>query len=437
MGRLSELEQFLQQQVSEGERDSSGQFTLSRDKALEKLAAFQLPRPSAWVLKVVQGVVAARADSLTIKQTSTDTEFYFAPQQPWTLAMIEGAFYDPETSSCRGLDHLKRGLWAVSLNEMRPFRLALPQHPEALIWTGLEFRRVATPPPEVVVLTVSHRTLFEGKGIFLLRNLEAARVNAQILDELSSFAYCCSIPLTVDRRRLDALQACPSHGHSSTTYPVKLGFTRANIPPLPIPPGTLQGYTPREPGDRTMAKIFQSEVTVPSTVSLACLISAHVARVKEGKSSVWRCQKRDSCIYWVLDGVVIARESLKLPDLSVSCAIFAPAEGLRTDLTGFNLARDELRSLRRKEVCAAVYPLLLHGSLSLDALIASSKSGAFVAGAALLAGGAMLGLASPLHGFFLVGGGLYSLATAGSAEKALEAELRQELERLRQLWKTA
>jgi len=39
MSRLSELEIFLQDQVAEGERDSSGQFTLSRFKALEKLAA--------------------------------------------------------------------------------------------------------------------------------------------------------------------------------------------------------------------------------------------------------------------------------------------------------------------------------------------------------------------------------------------------------------
>ncbi|MBT9583947.1 hypothetical protein IV102_11440 [bacterium] len=437
MGRLSELEQFLQQQVDEGQRDSSGQFTLSRDKALEKLAAFQLPRASAWVLKVVQGVVASQAPSLTIKQTSTDTEFYFDPAQAWTLAMIEAAFYDPESSDSLALDYLKRGLWAVSLNEMRPFRLALPNHPEALVWTGQEFRRAAGQSPDSVSLMVSHRTLFEGKGIILLRSFEAARVNAQILEELTQFAYVCSIPLTVDRRRIDALQACPSHGQSASSYPIRLGFAKADLPNLTIPPGSLSGYIPKEAGDSRMARVFQSQVTIPSLISVGLLLTAHVARVKEGRTTVWRCQKRDSCIYWVLDGVVVAREALLLPDFSVSCAVFASAQGLRTDLTGFNLARDEVRSARRRKICAAAGQLIRDSSLSLEALISGGKSGSYVLGTLLLASGTMLAFASPFHGVALVGGGLYTVATAGSTERALEVELKLELERLRELWNTA
>lgn len=79
MDGCSELERFLQEQVAQGVVDSSGSFSLSRAKALEKLAAFQLPRQTMWILKLVQAAVTSGAESLTIQQTSTDTELYFSP----------------------------------------------------------------------------------------------------------------------------------------------------------------------------------------------------------------------------------------------------------------------------------------------------------------------------------------------------------------------
>ncbi|MCW5871526.1 MAG: hypothetical protein KIS61_30010, partial [Candidatus Eremiobacteraeota bacterium] len=66
MSRPSELEEFLRAQVDEGAKDSSGQFTLSREKALEKLAAYQLQGGHAWVLKIVQAVVASGASQLAV-----------------------------------------------------------------------------------------------------------------------------------------------------------------------------------------------------------------------------------------------------------------------------------------------------------------------------------------------------------------------------------
>ena len=77
----SELQQLLRQQQAEGKFDSGGQFTLDRDKALAKLAAFQLPRRGAWILKIVQSAVLAGATDLKIVQTNFETRVTFRPQE--------------------------------------------------------------------------------------------------------------------------------------------------------------------------------------------------------------------------------------------------------------------------------------------------------------------------------------------------------------------
>jgi hypothetical protein len=132
----SELEEYLTGCLAEGDRDSSGAFTLARDKALEKLGNFSLPREDAWVLKVVQAAVASQATSLEVRQTSNEIQFSFGPARPWSLAEVEAAFVNPEPEADRGLDHLKRGLWSVSLNGMKPFKYSLPQQKTSLIWNG-------------------------------------------------------------------------------------------------------------------------------------------------------------------------------------------------------------------------------------------------------------------------------------------------------------
>ena len=442
MSRLSELEQFLLEQVEEGTHDSAGQFTLSRDKALEKLAAFQLPRATAWVLKVVQAAVVAASDALFVRQTGTDTEFLFTPPSHWTLDMVEAAFYDPEIASERALDHFKRALWSVSLNDMRPFRLVLPGSTGALVWTGHEFRRLAAAPQNrLLLLTVSHRSVYAGKGIVGLRTLQAARTNADILAELVNFAFVCPIQLQVDSRRLDALQGCPHHGCNPKSYPIRLGFAKSEGPPFRIPPLTLGRYQPAAPGYASLASIFQSQVTVPSQVQVAMLLSAQVNCVLSGKTFQWTAIPQESYLHWVLDGVVVERTPLSVPPLAVSVALFASAEGLRTDLTGFKLAWDEEYQQRSRRLCRAVTPLVSEARVSLEKFVRGSQQNAYVLGGCLLVGGLIMSVVSPA-GVFLIGGSVagsaaVTVAVEMSAERALDRQLQKECERLRSHWATS
>ncbi len=74
-----DLRSFLADQQNEGQLDSQGQFTISAEKAREKLAAFSLPGEYDWVLKIVQAVNLWKAPRLVVAQTRVATSFTFAP----------------------------------------------------------------------------------------------------------------------------------------------------------------------------------------------------------------------------------------------------------------------------------------------------------------------------------------------------------------------
>lgn len=431
MGRPSELEEFLRSQLEEGAKDSSGQFTLSREKALEKLAAYQLQGGQSWVLKVIQAVVTSGAPELVLRQTGTDTEFHFAPPQPWELQKFEEAFFDPEVSPDRSLDHLKRGLWSVSLHNMRPFLLACPGWGRALIWTGKSLQRGPLTERQTVLLAISHRTVYEGKGLPLLRNLEAAAGNAAVLTELRDRAFVCSIPLKLDNRRLDALQACPNYGTSKTSFPVYLGFLAGDLPELPIPPGTMGEYKPIVAGDSTVSKIFHPSAHLPPKVAVACLITAHLREVQKGKVLVWETYAQQSTLFWVRDGVVVDWEVLKSSPGCVSCALFVSAEGLHSDLTGLKLSRGEAYQQRFQEALKTFKPFLFEAELSLAAMVESQRLSGRVAGGVLLVGALALGFMVPIWGLFLAGGALATMSQSGASALALEVNLKSGLELLK------
>lgn len=427
MARASTLEEILQAQVEETVKDSSGHFTMAREKALEKLAAFQLGSLQTWILKVVQAVVACGASKLDIFLTSTDAEFLFHLDSPtWTIEQIEDAFYDPETSADCGLDHLKRGLWNVSLQNMRPFFIMLHGWSQALFWNGKDLRRQAAIVKKGNYLAVSHRNLVEGKGFPLLRNIEAATKNSAMAKELSTQAFTCPIPLTLDGRRLDALQACPEHGCGKESYPVYLGALSGNVPDIAIPPATFGKYSPSEPGNKDLARAFHNQVSLPEQVGVICLLTAHVREVSKRRSVVWETYKSRSVLFWVQDGVIIARDVLPVANYCVSCALFASADGLRTDLSGFTLIKDDNYWRRFQEVFKIPQPFLQQTEISLTDFVSGKRRNDFVAGGLLLlgAGLAFFLVPIPFHAIFLGGGGIYTLLRAGKDGEEIEKQLR-------------
>lgn len=435
MGQSSELEDLLRAEIGEGVVESSGKFTISREKALEKLAAFRLASETSWVLKIVQAAVASRCSELDIRQTSTGTEFHFSGDTGWSLAQVEAEFYQVEALSEASLEHLKQGLWSVSLNGMRPFSLVAPGWAEGLLWTGDKMVRKAVRPVAKTVLTVSHRTMVEGRRFSLIPNFEAASRNAEIARELANSAFVSSKPLRLDNRRLDALQLCPVQGLSSSSYPIQLGFLKGELPALGLPPATVSGFTQPKEVDPSMRKLLQRQASVPSRLALACMVTAHVRKVSKDKSLVWQSYPESSLIYWVRAGVVVDRSRPVGTFSCCSLALFASAEGLTADATGFTLQKnDEFRG-RERAVCRLGAEFLAEIPFSVSEVVESARRSGRMVGGLLALGGMGWTFVSPVHGVAITAVGVYKALKAGSDEIAIAAEIDSGLRDLQKDWK--
>ena len=433
----SPLDELLAAQVSEAQLDSSGAFTLSREKALEKLAEFQLPGPASWVSKVIQAAVAANWSEIRIQQTSTSTDITFVGNSIWTLEAIEGTFFDPETSSDRGLQHLKQGLWSVGLHGRRPFLFYLPRSSGALLWDGQALSRQPAYSGHLAVLTISHRKLEAGKGLPLLRNIEAARHNTEILEEIRSRSFACPIPLQVDSRRMDALQLCPGHGLALNSYPLEMAFLKGEVPSLSLPPGTLGSFEVPADTHREMRKHALEKQNFSPTFQVAALLCAHLKQVPQGKTKVWKPEKKRCQIYWILDGILIDCRAFDFPERSCSLGLVASAQGLTTDLSGLNLQINPQYRERLEKVCRLVDPFLTSANVNFDAMVKKARESHKMAGGLMMLGGVGLCFLSPIHGIAVGGMGAWTFFGAASEEREIVREVLQDLNFLRVEWLNA
>lgn len=435
MARNSELEEFLQAQLAGSRFESAGQFSLSPESALRKLAAFQLPRPTAWILKVVQAVVVSGAPFLNVRMYRGETAFCFDPQEHWSLEEIQQALLDPEVTPSDGLDYLKRGLWSISFGGRHPFHCNPGPGGRALAWDGESFHHVPCAENDLFVLTVSHRSPSQGPGLPIRSSIESARSNAALARELCEGAFVCPIPLELDGRRIDALQNCPSHGLKKGSYPIFLLFGEGSGPVLPVPPATFGKWVAPRLVNSSLSHCLRGLQPPTRQPVSAMLISAHLDL--EGTTF----HQENSYYYWVCDGVVICRqEILSLGTGGVSCAIFSSANGLRRDLTGFSVALEDVTRKQLDLVGRGLGRKLRTAVVPIDKLAAGGRAGSVWAGRALIALGILMGVGSyfePLAApgvVALVGSGVLLPILGESSGALLHKPLREELELFKRRW---
>ena len=98
---MEELNTMLARLRSEGDADSSGVFTLSLEKAGEKLAAYRLASPGLFVLNLVASAVMAGAQQFTIETKGEMTLFAFDTLLDLELGQMDGLLghiLDPKAS---------------------------------------------------------------------------------------------------------------------------------------------------------------------------------------------------------------------------------------------------------------------------------------------------------------------------------------------------
>lgn len=132
------LNQFVADKSRAGDFDSAGEFTVSTDRALEKLRVHSLENPSDWVLKMVQAAVAGHASEVRFTQFRNRVKVEFALPQPLERERLAQAWLSPKLGQ-QGefLSELLIGLRPFLLSQRLLFRLGKD---ELLEWVGEELR---------------------------------------------------------------------------------------------------------------------------------------------------------------------------------------------------------------------------------------------------------------------------------------------------------
>ena len=349
----SELYKWLKTQESEGQVESSGGFTLDRDKAWAKLGAFQLPFEQAWILKIVQAAMAHPEATLRIYQSRQETVFLISNTPHWTKDVVDEAIFEVEKKSTRDLSHLAMGIRALAQLKKRPFSLQYGVS-EHVAWAGEKFVPLAVESKEVDAngfrLGVANFEFGESTSMFSLDNVDAANFRAEVAAVLATHCYLTRQDIVVDRLLVSGYLNDP-----------KFGFTEGSRPLILLKAPTHEGLPDLEFSDSDdweEAKLGPLTVSVEEEdrklmelsgpCSVAGIVSVFVTKKRLRKNVVYYDASRGhSEALWVCDGVIVARESLRYSG-SVGVGLLISAEGLETDLTGLALRESPEKRERLK-----------------------------------------------------------------------------------------
>lgn len=372
MNAPSEIDQFITQLHAEGAAESGGEFSLSPEKALLKIAYYPRPFLEVWLAKVLQSGVVSSSPAISVRITKSETSLRFVGGD-WSPETFEQAFYKPQGTGDPALDHLLLGLWYLAIGRDYPFSLSFAHQDLKLHWDGDRFDqttlkgqgKVARCVPELenqafLELSVPHWRVTQQCGWFERQRIRSQRT-IDLTDCLMERAYVCSVPLYFEGRRIDSLDCSPMHGTTPQSAPFAAGSLADSLPPF---------RRPQAPGSAAFEQILESS-GLSDSVSALWTASVHF----EASPSNWKEKPTNSEIVWVKDGVVLARESLTNIPRTVAIAVYVSAEGLKTDLSGFKLVADESTELRKKSIRTGLQVGLQELSINIENFLLSLGEG--------------------------------------------------------------
>lgn len=296
------MDSFLDRELQDSTLDSHGTFTVNSRLAIEKMAKFQLPTPTHWLLKIVQAAVRAQSDHIKISLGVESTRISFRPGESWTPKQIEEDLLLPQPSPTPALYHLKQALWSAGFAQEFPFQLKLPRASYTLAYDQRGLQRVKSPASDHLLLILSHPA------------------DEQYLKQLYQLAYTCPIPLTVDRERIDDL--------ISRDAPLSLQIVPAPDFPLAVTDMTWRSdqKQTRQIGVRPI--LGQPERGLPLLVS-------------------YNLSQKSSQLHWIYDGLIVASQPLCSRPLPLRCDVYLSAQNLHLDASGTGLIKDDEYNRRK------------------------------------------------------------------------------------------
>lgn len=359
-----DLNSFLSAQLSEGTSHGEGDFTISHEKAAQKMREYSLPREQAWVLKLLQAAVAWDCQEIILKQSRNDSIFFFPSEQTTlpTNQEIVGSILRADPESHSPLESFGVALRILVEKLHLSFLLLVDDgqpDPQA-IYAGVYFGEMTEGRraeerrkwPRGITLRIHHIPHTEINRL-ILSHLPFSRQAIPMYREIEQYAYTCPVPLTIDGRRMDGILRSSSLEWQNHRRPVRLAGVE--LPGDQDPKWNICGgfnnqiLSLRHP----ILELASHNGTSPPAEAFLLLA------VEVDKHSYAKLDPAKRCaICWVRHGVVVDEYQLPIETELLQLKIFLPAHDLRSDLTGFQLIRNDEYRNRIIRACDRVAEVL-------------------------------------------------------------------------------
>lgn len=341
---------MLNDASSLGTLQSEGSFTIAGDAAIGKLAAFQLPRQSAWILKVIQAAVTSGAPSLKIGQSHQSTTFEYEMEPTFSIAELKEALLKPQLGKVApAVGHLAVGLRAVGFGDKRAFTLAYDADGVRtfLGWNGssLVQRGESSEPTTRPRLHLGVAFPPEDLGRRLAGFAKSkGRATSEYLEVVHN-GEVCPIPLLFDGRRLDRLAAPLRDKIDGQSVILSVGWTPAaerDEACILLPQGLHLSNGLKATDKFDDDRVFHLDgpkqthrVSSIGKLRYGFKIDHYGSKHRQFE---YHSVRSFSEYCWVKDGIVCHRQASLRDSSPISFQLFLPADDLATDVSGLSLS---------------------------------------------------------------------------------------------------
>ena len=353
------LQGWIRQASASGVVESEGSFTMDRRRATEKLRAFQLSHPAAWVLKFVQ-LANSVGVPLRVVQSRKETELVFRGFPGWTQSDILDSLAKLAENKERALSHLAVGV-RLLMNSNLAFQLSCSDG-YLLVWDGNQLGALDTPDAVDFCIRVPHFEIGKKFWIFNLGTSAARKRQFQVQETFQKLSAFSASEVTLDSLEISGLFHEPTFGVKESRRPLAIGFVEedSQLPSFEVRGGQIRGFSKIY---KRLEQEFERNTIGSHRTKLALITTAffqnlgHIKRsylvdsLDEEKGLSPLLQRSE--LVWVLDGVPVQREALR-HEGTIAVLVVISAEGLATDLTTLALRQSDELELRRREAMTAV-----------------------------------------------------------------------------------
>jgi hypothetical protein len=339
-----ELKSFLQEQTCEGAHDSQGTFTIDHKIAKRKLAAFQLASPESWILVLVQAANRGAASKLTVTQYPRQTVVAIHGARPWKWQELESVLDGQETVEGDLLAYATVVRALTGNSRLRAFVVECPDGTRAS-WNGQELKAMAAGIEGMlknapIVFEVHHVPEFSQRRSIFTEDRGTARAALVAINQaLMKSCLASGVPLWCDGRKVTGIHL----GKPLPPFHYRRPVAYATIVDRRIPAADFSAAMEIEPGILGGTELLadgRGDQTRLAAVAAVTAVARNRYRRFLRSSAPLEPAPASSQLLWVNDGVVVGETSLSLPG-SLGLTIVASAAGLKTDLSGLEIVKNE------------------------------------------------------------------------------------------------